>query len=85
MTVKLTTTTRGINEMTAAELQWWKLFKRIVKAMPKSLEVSVHQSSIAVSKTGSRQAAFERDGHADQTEDLDFFKHARVYPNSESL
>lgn len=59
--------------MTAAELRWWKLFKRIVKAMPKSLEVSVHQSSIAVSKAGSRLAAFKRDGHADQTEDLDFF------------
>lgn len=71
--------------MNAEELRWWKLFKRVIKAMPRSLEVSVHNYSVEVSKVGSRQAAFERDGHADNTENLDFFKASRVYPNSESI
>lgn len=72
-------------DLTAKELRWWKLFKDAVRAMPSTLEISVYQNSVGVSEAGARQAAFDRDGHADQTEDLDFFNAKRIYPNGESL
>jgi hypothetical protein len=52
---------------------------------PDSLELSVYQSSISVSETGSRQRAFERDTHSDNTDDLAFVPTKRIHPNSEAL
>lgn len=73
------------DDLTPAERRWWKLFKDIAKAMPATLEVSVHSNSIAVSRVGARQRAFDKDGHADSTAELDFFSPERFYANSESI
>lgn len=72
-------------DMTAAESRWWRRFKKAVNDMPASLEVSVYHGSIDVCEIGARQAAFDRDGHSDQTANLDFFRAKRVYPNGEAL
>lgn len=72
-------------EMNAAELHWWKQFKRVVKDLPPTLELSVYHASISVCERGARQAAFDRDGHADQTEDFTFVQTKHIYPNGEAL
>lgn len=74
-----------MTQLSAAERRWWSLFKRIIKAMPPSLELMVHQSTIEVCKAGSREKAFTEHGDADNTPSLDFVKSGRIYPCSESL
>lgn len=73
------------DDLTPAERRWWKLLKDIAKAMPATLEISVHSNSVSVCRVGARQRAFDKDGHADNTAELDFFHPKRFYVNSESI
>lgn len=71
--------------MTPEEKRWVDRLRRVLREMPKSLEIQVHQNTISVSRAGARAEAFERDGHADSVAELAHFQTKRVYPCSESI
>lgn len=74
-----------MRNMTPHEQRWWKLFKDVLKNMPATLEINVHQNTVDVSPAGARERAFKDAGHADNTESFEFYRAKRVYPNSESI
>ncbi len=68
----------------AKERAWFSKLRRILREMPATVEIQVHQNIIQMNKAGERDATFERDGHADNVPEIDHFSTHRVYPCSES-
>ncbi|MND54132.1 hypothetical protein D3C87_908290 [compost metagenome] len=68
----------------AQERAWFSKLRRVMREMPKTVEIQVHQNVIQMNKAGERDAAFERDGNADNVPEIDHFSSHRVYPCSES-
>lgn len=69
----------------AKERAWFSKLRRVLRDMPSTVEIQVHQNIIQMNKAGERDRAFERDGHADNVPEIDHFSSARVYPCSESV
>lgn len=71
--------------MTPEEKRWSSRLRRVLRDMPASIEIQVHQSHIEICQLGAVAKAFERHGDADNPESLDWFQTERVRPCSESI
>lgn len=71
--------------MTPEEKRWFSRLRRVIRDMPKEVEIQVHQNRIQMNREGAREAAFMEKGNADNVESLDEFSTKRVYPCSESI
>lgn len=67
------------------ELLWFKRLRRVLDAMPETVEIQVHNSSIQMNEAGAREATFLMEGTADNVEEIAYFQTDRVYPCSESI
>ncbi|CAM3844620.1 hypothetical protein G6L26_009880 [Agrobacterium radiobacter] len=68
----------------AKERAWFSKLRSVLREMPATVEIQVHQNFIQMNKAGERSATFERVGNADNVPEIDHFSTARVYPCSES-
>lgn len=71
--------------MNPEEKQWFSRLRRILRNMPTTVEIQVHQNFIQMNRAGARSETFELIGHVDNVESLDEFSTERVYPCSESI
>jgi hypothetical protein len=73
--------------MTPDEKRWFDRLRRVLRDMPKSVEIQVHHGTIQMNRSGAALEAVvgKRLGDADNVEELSFFCTDRVYPCSESL
>ena len=71
--------------MAPDEKRWFDRLRRVLKDMPNSVEIQVHQNSIQMNRAGAREEEFMRAGNADNVECLAEFNTKRIYPCSESL
>lgn len=71
--------------MTPEEKRWFSRLRRVLRDMPDTVEIQVHQNSIHMNREGAREAEFVRTGHVDNVDALGWFSAGRVYPCSESI
>ncbi|KQS74057.1 hypothetical protein ASG25_21535 [Rhizobium sp. Leaf384] len=71
--------------MTPEEKRWSNRLRRVLRDMPASIEIQIHQSHVDICQLGAIQEAFSKRGDVDNVETLDWFQTERVYPCSESL
>lgn len=69
----------------AAELRWFRRLQRVLKDMPDTVEIQVHQNTISLVAQGAFETAFAERGDCDNVEEISFFQTRRVRPCSESL
>lgn len=63
-----------IDYPSAAETRWFAGLKRHLRAMPASVEVTVHVSGVVeMHRRGETMREFEREGHTDNVPDLGSF------------
>lgn len=53
-------------EMTSKELAWWRELKRLMRNLPKNVELNARTGEIGISPAGSRETSFNKHGHADR-------------------
>lgn len=71
--------------MSPEEKRWSNRLKRLLKSMPKGLELQVHYGFVQINEAGARDRYFESHGDADNVPHLDQISVDRVYPCSESV
>lgn len=59
-------------EMTAKELAWWRELKRLMRRLPKNVELNARMGEIGIAPLGSREIAINRDGDADRFSDAEW-------------
>ncbi len=69
----------------AKERAWFSKLRRVLREMPSSVEIQIHQNFVQMNKAGERAATFDRCGNADSVPEIDSFSTDRVYPCSESV
>lgn len=67
------------------EEKWFRRLRRVIDDMPKTVEVQVHQNIVQMNWLGAMDTEFERAGHVDSVEPIDWFQTKRFYPCSESI
>jgi hypothetical protein len=75
------------NKMTPDEHRWFNRLYRVIRDMPKTVEIQVHSNHIQMNRVGATLAAFEKHGDGDNAESLDAFNttKSRVHPCGESI
>ena len=58
--------------MTKSEAAWWTELKRILRRMPKNVELHARIGELGIAPDGSNEAAFLRDGDTDGFADAEW-------------
>lgn len=74
-------------DATDEERNWFIRLSKVLRAMPKTVEVEVHNNHVQMNEKGARDAAFARCGDGDNAESIMQFSviGMRLYPVSESV